>query len=532
MSITSLGFALFVIASVILFIIFPRNFRWISLLISSMGFYLISDMNCVGFILLTSFTVWFGARMMDRLQTQADEKVRECVSDRNKKKQIKEAAQRKKKTVLLCVLIINIGILVFLKIIKLFSSTVVALAAALTGGSNVEVWLLVMPLGISYYTFSTVGYLLDVYWKRYHCENNYARFLLYASYYPHIIQGPISRYDKLGTELKQKELRLKWDNLKCGLELILWGLFKKLVIADRISIFVNNTLHVDYDAGFNGSVYLLAIALDAIQIYADFSGYMDIVSGVSQFFDVQLEKNFNHPFMSSTVPEFWRRWHMSLGSWFKDYVYYPITVSGIMKKLTKAVRGKVPARILKLILTVIPVMITWILTGLWHGTGMGYLMWGLYYGTLITLSVTFSDIVLNWQKKLHINTDCFSWRLFQHVKIFLIFMGGRFLGNSLGISMRIIILQRIFGSFSYWEFFDGTMLRFGLDGKNFFILVVGVLLMVLVSNLQEKYELRKVFNRQNFVFQALILAVGIFTVFLLGIYGTGYDTGGFMYQQF
>ena len=524
MVITSLPFLAFCIASVILFIIFPPKYRWISLLISSIAFYLISAKWLFVYILITSLTIWAAARIIDRIRQDTDAAIAADGIDRSQVKTLKKKGLRKRRTILIIALILNIGILVAFKVFNFFSGALAAIVGIFTGEAPADALTIILPLGISYYTFSTVGYMLDVYWKRYESEQNPIRFFLYAVYYPHIVQGPISRYDRLGAELKKPELKFRWDNFVVGMEKILLGMFKKLVIADRASVYVSGTLNT---GDLSGSVYILTLILDAIQIYSDFSGYMDIVSGISLLFDVELEQNFNHPFLSKSVPEFWRRWHMSLGSWFKDYVYYPITVTRAIKKLNKKIKPW-RSEILKTIVSIIiPVMITWILTGLWHGTGKGYLAWGLYYGTLILLSVAFSPSVEKLLARLHINTGCLPYRVFQTLKIFCIFMGGRFLAAAIGMPQRKMIIKKIFTSFDINEILDH-----GLDLTNLLILAAGVIILIAIAVLERKTDLFTWFNKKNRIFCAIVLYIILFSVFILGIYGSQFSLNGFMYQAF
>lgn len=525
MTITSLPFLGFNILAVLLFLIFPVKYRWISLLISSIAFYWIalSSKPIIVFIFITSLTTWLAARKMEEMKTALDEELKAPGLDKAAKKQLKANAQAKRKTVLMAALVGNIGILVVLKLFNYFADAFAMLAGIFMGTGGASAVRLIMPLGISYYTFATIGYLLDIYWKRYEAEQNYARFLLFAIYYPHIMQGPISRYPKLGAELKKPELRLRWNNFVVGMESIVLGCFKKLVIADRAGIFVSETLKA---SGMKGGVYLLALVLDAIQIYADFSGYMDIVSGVSKLFDVELEQNFNHPFLAKSVPEFWRRWHMSLGSWFKDYVYYPLTMSRTVKDLNKKAKNLKSPHLKTVIAVIIPVMVTWLLTGLWHGTGKGYVAWGIYYGTLITISVTFEADVQNILKKLQVNTECFSYRLFQTIKIFCIFMGGRFLGTPMGMAHRLEIFRSIRHPIEL------DLLQYGLTQSDFLVLLMGVIVLIAIAAIEVKENIFSWLNRQNKIFCAIVLYIFMFAVLLLGIYGTTYDSSNFMYQQF
>lgn len=526
MTITSVNFLAFCILSVIIFVLFPSRYRWISLLISSAAFYClsISDKKIFIWIIVTSFSTWLAGRQLDSVTKSTEIALQKDGLEKGTKKRIEAQAQKRRKIILLAVLVLNIGILVAFKILNYFTDVFTMISGILSGIGAADAVTLILPLGISYYTFSTVGYILDVYWKRYESEKNFARYFLFAIYFPHILQGPISRYSKLGQELKKPKLHISWDNFVIGMESICLGCFKKLVIADRASIFVANTL---MEKNLHGSIYIIALILDAIQIYTDFSGYMDIVAGISKIFDIELEQNFNHPFPAQNVPEFWRRWHMSLGSWFKDYVYYPITVSRGVKKLNKRMKDWKYTHLKNLMAVVIPVMVTWLLTGLWHGTGKGYVAWGIYYGILIAMSVTFSEDIQKVLRKLGVNTECFSYRLFQTIKIFCIFMGGRFLGSTIGLKQRLNIIKSICTSLVDFNFYN-----YGLNKTDFHIILLGVAFLTAIAAIETRENLFNWFNRQNKLFCAVVLYGVIFAVFLLGIYGAGYDTSTFMYQQF
>lgn len=526
MVITSINYLFFCILTIVLFLLFPPKYRWISLLISSIAFYCISADKLIIFAIVSSFSVWLCAKAIVGIDESSEETLSKAELTKEQKKEIKKAVAKKRRLFLSLTVIFNIGILVIFKIFNYFTAlfTMIAGIFASSSTGDFELIKLVMPLGISYYTFSVVGYLLDVYWKRYKDETNFFRFFLFAIYYPRILQGPISRYNKLGSELKKEALYFKWDNVVVGLESILLGCFKKLVLADRMSIYVSDAMSKQT---LSGMVYIVALIFDALQIYMDFSGYMDIVSGVSKIFDVELEKNFDHPFLAKSVPEFWRRWHMSLGSWFKDYVYYPITLSKIVKNINKKTRSWKSQKMKSVAAVILPIMITWLLTGLWHGTGVGYVMWGLYYGVLILLSVTFSDDVVRLQKRLNIRTDNCIYRIFQVLKIFCIFMGGRFLGSTMGISQRLAIIKGICFHFVGFDFFN-----LGLGYKNFIIIFVGILLVIAIAVIERKENIFVWFNRQNKIICAAILYILFFSVFFLGIYGSDFDTSNFMYQQF
>lgn len=521
MIITSVRFRLFCLGSVMLFLIFPRKQRWMALLFSSVAFYFVSlsDKRIIARIALTSLTTWLSAGIIEKLAASGRKALPERGDDKEARKRIRTATAKKRRAVLIAALLFNVGVLVRLKLLNYFQAFFTMFAAG-----KADAFSIIMPLGISYYTFSTVGYMLDVYWKRYESEKNFARFFLFAIYFPHIVQGPISRYNLLGRELKKEELRFRQDNLITGMESILLGCFKKLVIADRLGVFVSNTLGI---SGLSGTIYFTALLFDAFQIYADFSGYMDIVSGISAIFDVKLEKNFDHPFLAKSVPEFWRRWHMSLGSWFRDYVYYPINLSKPVKNIGKKVRGWENPYLKNLAIIAVPVFSTWVLTGLWHGTGPGYVLWGVYYGTLIALSTLFSEDIQKAVRKAGINTESRLYRLFQSAKMLLIFMGGRFLASTVSLSRHFEIIKSILTFKISTDFFS-----YGLNWLNFVIIFGGFVLFAAIALIERKEDIFTWFNRQNKIFCAIILYGLIFSVLLFGVFGARFNAEIFMYQQF
>lgn len=529
MVITSSKFLVFLAVSFAVFFLCPVKRRWMALLVASIVFYVSAGAwEFLPFLILTSAAVWIGARRIGLLYEEQESRLKAEGVGREEKKEIKEKYRKKAKRILLAALVLCIGFLCVTKFTKYAVRYLNLLAQALGGNTPFHAEWLIVPLGISYYTFSTVGYLLDVYWKRYRYEPDFLRFLLYAIYFPHIVQGPISRYSLLGQELK-KELRFDAKNAVFGLELMLWGYFKKLVIADRLNIFVSAVFD---GKPHSGSVFFVAMLFDVFQIYTDFSGYTDIVRGISQVFGIELERNFNHPFFSKTVPEFWRRWHMTLGGWFKDYVYYPCTISRFVKRLSKKVKKSYSERASRFLVVVIPVYTTWVLTGLWHGTGKTYLCWGVYYGTLISVSVAFQPEFEKLTQLLHINTDCFSWRLFQMARTFLCFMGGRLLTAPGGLRRTLGVIRSIIVNPQPWRLVDDSLYQFGLSRKEFWLIIVCILLLWAVSMMQERFSVREMLSRQNIVFRWGIIYLAIFSIFIFGVYGIGFDAAAFLYTQY
>lgn len=387
MTFTSLSFIIFVIILAVLYYILPKRFQWILLLSASLIFYISSGWQAVPFILVTSLTIYFVTCKMDSIYTiLAQDIAAEGITKDEKQNLQRRAKVKCKRYVVLAVVVLlcMLGYVKFTNKIGAFMSDFMLLIKGV--GTEFTPWELIIPLGISYYTFSSIGYLLDVYWRKDKCERNYFKVLLYMIYFPQIVEGPIARHKFLAPQFTE-EKNFNYSRVCFGIQLMTWGYFKKMVIADRAAIIVN-TIMGNLEK-YQGFYIVIALTLGVVQLYTDFSGCMDIARGVSEVLGIQLEKNFDRPFFSSSVAEFWRRWHITLGVWFKDYVYMPVATSRWMMKINTKVKKNRGVNAYKLVSAALPLMIVWLLTGLWHGTGWNYVVWGIYYGTLIILGMVF-----------------------------------------------------------------------------------------------------------------------------------------------
>lgn len=253
-------------------------------------------------------------------------------------------------------IIINLLILSVFKYFNFF----VASFCKLFGLSNTLAINILLPIGISFYTFQALSYSIDVYRKQIKPTKDVVAFFAYVSFFPQLVAGPIERASHLLPQF-EKSRQFKYEEAVEGLRLVLWGMFKKIVIADNCAIFVNQTWN-NYDTQ-HGSTLLIAAVFFAFQIYGDFSGYSDIAIGTARLLGIQLMNNFNLPYFSKTIGEFWRRWHISLSSWLRDYVYIPLGGSRMGETRT-----------------ITNLLIVFILCGLWHGAAWTFVLWGLYHG--------------------------------------------------------------------------------------------------------------------------------------------------------
>lgn len=468
--------------------IVPLRVRKYVLLFASIAFYATWGITQFAFVLLAAFISYGGALAIERAGTRG-----------------------RKKMVLFPSLALIVSMLLYVKIGKLF----------LTSKS------IIIPLGISYYTFSIIGYLADVYWGKEKAERNFLRFLLFILYFPKILEGPIEKFRPLSDRLWDGH-RFDYKQFCFGLQLMVYGAFKKLVIADRISVLTGKIFSVERLGDYGGAMVVLGAALRALQMYADFSGCMDMALGMSECMGIELTPNFRHPFFSKSAAEFWRRWHITLGIWFKDYIYMPLVVNPRLIRISGFFRKKVGKRAGKAVMTVAPLYVVWILTGLWHGTGKGYVAWGLYYGTIIVFSTVFDPELKKLAKLLRINTESASYNIFRVARTFLIFSFGRLLT----VEHFRDQLKKILFDFRPWQLFDGTLFGMGLDRPNFAVLVIALCVLWRISLAQEKGSLREIVAGLNIVFRWILYLGAVFAVLIFGMYGPGFNASDFAYMQF
>lgn len=494
MSLTSIQFFIFIVTLIVLYFIIPKKVRWVVLLVGSCYFYLAAGIKVFCVACVTVAVTYLAALRIEK-----------ATKDKKKKK-----------------FILSVAVIIVLAVLALTKISV---------HFGWEYSWLVVPLGISYYTFSLIGYLADVYWKKEKAETNYFKLLLFTLYFPKIIQGPIQKHKSIAAQLIEGHT-FSYNNLCAGIQLAMWGYFKKLVIADRAVILVNSVLNEPDKYMENGAILAVAVALSAVQLYCDFSGYMDIVIGVSQIFGIELENNFKRPFFSKNSAEFWRRWHITLGAWFKDYVFMPLVISPKLIKFSTWVRTHAGKRAGKAMMNVIPLAVVWLLTGLWHGTGKDYLVWGAYWGIIIILSTVFAPEIKKFNQFLHINTEAPSWKLFQMIRTTVIFCGGRLLTapGSLRVSWNIFLAM--VRSFHAWSLFDGTMYTLGLDKIDIQLLVLSIIILWIVGMLQERGSIREKIAGWNALARWGFYAVAFVSIIMLGVYGAGYDASSFAYARY
>lgn len=371
----------------------------------------------------------------------------------------------------------------------------------------------ILPVGISFYTFQALSYTMDVYRRELEPEKNILKYALFVSFFPQLVAGPIERSKNLLTQVNEKHY-FDYNRARRGLLLMLWGFFLKLVIADRAAILVNTV----YDGAENYSGLMLTIATFAfaVQIYCDFGSYSIIAQGAAQVMGFELMKNFEQPYFSTSIAEFWRRWHISLSSWFKDYLYIPLG-------------GNRKGKIRKYF----NLMTVFLVSGLWHGASWHYVIWGFIHGVYQVVGGISGNLRRFCCAILNINRNTVYYKWFQRIVTFLLVSFAWIFFRSANMTQAITVVKKIFTQFEPWSLYEGGLMSMGLDGANLIVLVISLCILFFVSSYQQKngsitdrIESMHIFARWP-VYFALIFGVLIF-----GIYGPGFAASQFIYFQF
>lgn len=512
---------LFLGSTFIFYTVFPKKYKWVVLLSASYLYYILaSRIWMIIFILLTTFSIYFGALWLDRINDLFTT-VKKSL-DRQQKKEFKEKILWQKKLVVILMLIINLGLLVFLK----YSNFLIGiLNFSILDHFEVSIPLLklFLPLGISFYTLQAISYIVDVYRGKYHADECLSRVALYLSFFPTIVEGPITRYNEVAYQLYEGH-NFSYENLTFGTQLILWGMFKKIVIADRANMLVNYVFN-DYTK-FSGLSVIIAIIFYTIQLYTEFSGCMDIVRGSAQLFSIQLPENFRQPFFAKSINEFWQRWHITLGSWLRDYVFYSVSLSSPFKRWSQFVKKHGNEYIHKLLPASTALFFVWLCNGLWHGASMKYVMYGMYYYILMMLGMYLEPLFIKMKDLLRLSNEKFAFRFFQILRTIIIVNIGMliFRADTLSIAWDMFLSC----------FHGSTEIGYlGLSFNDIMIVIAGVFVVLIIGILKEKnIHIRECIARWHIIPRWTFYLTSFMIVVIFGAYGRGYDIVSFIYAQF
>ena len=384
---------------------------------------------------------------------------------------------------------------------------------------------LIVPLGLSYFTFQSVGYTVDIYRGKYEPAKNPLKYLLFVSFYPQLPQGPISPYPQLMPQL-EKGNRFNPDNFVMGFQLAMWGFFKKMVLADRL-VTVTDAINVEQ----RGWMILLTVIIYAIRLYADFSGGMDVIRGAAKMMGIDMVENFRRPFFSFSVAEYWRRWHISLGVWFRSYLFYPITTSTFglwLSKIGKKLFGKKAGRGLP---ATISTIIIFFLIGIWHTANGNALVFGLYFGLVLGIEILLDPLFKKMKKKLGVNEKSFPWKFFTLLRTWVLIIIPQYFAFTKDPQTGLALLG---ATFKNWKLTNVGVAFTSVDEPLNWYIAAGAFLIMLVVDIicEKKPDLNNKLARGPFFVRWPILLLLILIVLIYGCYGTGYDPSAFLYTNF
>lgn len=372
---------------------------------------------------------------------------------------------------------------------------------------------LIVPLGLSFYSLQIYSYLFDVYEERVEPQRNFAKYCLFISFFPQIIQGPIPRYKQLGGQLFGGN-DFEYRNLVQGTQLIIWGFFLKLMIADKAAVVVN-TIFDRYPA-YLGVYVLVGGVLYSLQLYTDFLACTTLSQGVSELFGIHLINNFERPYFSRSIKEFWRRWHISLSHWLRDYVYIPLggNRKGTLSKYKNLI-------------------VTFAVSGIWHGGSWKFLFWGLLHAAYQLMGGWTYKIRDGIYNRIDIPKDSLPRRLIQTIGTFFWAMLAWIIFRASSLKGAVRMIASIFTVYNPWILFDDSLLKLGLVGKDWNVLILSLTILFIVSALQERQvRIRDWINEQHVVIRWPIYILAIWAILLMGTYGFGFNAQDFIYGGF
>ena len=488
----SLDFLIFFPVVFLIFLAIPAKARQLWLLVCSYFFYMCWNPWCIILILLST-VITFGSGIFIE----------------------KADAPLTKKLVVAVSFISNLGILFYFKYFNFILDTICRI-----GRRDFTPWDIVLPVGISFYTFQALGYTVDCYRGTVKPEKNFIRYALFVSFFPQLVAGPIERSSNLLSQIDRlsvitrKEI-LDVKRLQQGFILMVWGMFLKLVIADRVAILVNNVY--DNVTLYGSCELLLAFFGFGLQIYCDFASYSTIAIGAARILTITLMENFDAPYFATSVNSFWKKWHISLSSWFRDYLYIPLggNRKGTARKLLN-------------------LMIVFTCSGLWHGANWTFVFWGMLHG----LAQVLENLLKPWWRRLdsyfEVNKNSAGFMIMRAIPVTLFVDLCWVFFRADNFTQARLFITRLFTRPDWWHLFDGRLFELGLDVNEMWILAASVMFMVIVDFIRA----RKKLNMDQWLisefapFRILVVAGLIMVTVMFGQYGPGFDSQQFIYFQF
>lgn len=493
----STDFLVFFPIVVVLYFAIPHKIRNFYLLLCSYFFYMCWNARYALLLLTSTLITYTMGRLIALIPAEEEDRQKQLL----------------KKIFVAVGFVLNLSILFFFKYTDFLIDNINFILGNL-GIAQVNIpFDIVLPVGISFYIFQALGYIVDVYRGDIAVEKNLIKYAVFVSFFPQLVAGPIERSSNLLPQFDEKHC-FEFERVKNGVLLMLWGFFQKVVIADRIAVLVDSVYN--YPQYYEGFEIGVATVLFAFQVYCDFAGYSNIAIGTSQVLGFRLMKNFDCPYYARSVADFWRRWHISLTSWFRDYLYFPLGGSRCSKR--KNYRN---------------IMVVFLVSGLWHGASWTYVIWGGLNGLYQVIGKMLTPLREKLYRIFHVHKDAFSHRLLQTLITFALVDFAWIFFRANNIQSAFVIIKRMFTSCNPWVFADGSMTLLGLSGAELIIGLLAIMLLLIVDHMHYKgMHLRETLAAQDIWFRWAMYLGAIFALLIFGIYGPSFDASQFIYFQF
>lgn len=488
----SYQFMIFFPIVLLVFFVIPKKLRQVWLLITSLFFYACWNPKYLLLLLSSIVVTYLSAILMDK------------------------AEDKKKKAILIAGLLINFGILFFF---KYYGFAIDSINSLITdeGKQLVDRFDVILPVGISFYTFQAVGYMIDAYRGDIKTEKNFIKYALFVSFFPQLVAGPIERSKNILSQIDDVTDKKLWDfdRVKSGFIYMMWGFFLKIVVADRIAVIVDEVFDRYYSYGT--FILILGAVCFALQIYCDFASYSTIAIGSAKIMGFTLMENFETPYFAMSIKEFWRRWHISLSTWFRDYLYIPLGGSRCSK--AKKYRN---------------IMITFLVSGLWHGANWTFVIWGGLHGLYQVIGEMLTPVRNKVNEMCVANKESFSYKLSRVIGTFILADFAWIFFRAATLTEAFSYINRMFTKLDPWALTDGSIYTLGLDYGQMHILWASLIIMLIVSLIRYKKKIiiSEAICSQGVIFQILVVYLLIMAIIVFGKYGPSEEMKAFLYFQF
>ena len=520
---------LFLIPFLVLYrVVSPARKRYVLMAGNVLFFWWISGIRVL-YMVGTAVVVYlagFGIGMLQEKRNAALSR-----AEKEDRKKITEASRKKQRGLMLTALLFVLGLLLVLKYTGFAVEILDDILARVMPGTVLTPPVFLLPIGLSFYTLEAIAYLVDVYRETLKPETNFLRLFLFLGYFPKLMEGPISRYEPLANSLWEGG-QMTREGLLRGSMRIFYGLFKKVMIADRLNPLLDHVFlhYMDYN---NGVMNIVATLFYTIQLYCEFSGTMDVVLGSAEIMGISLTENFKQPFFSKNISEFWTRWHITLGTWFKDYIFYPLSLSKPLKNLTKNARKKLGNHYGPLLAGAIALLAVWFSNGLWHGAGWRYVFFGMYHFALILCGNLIEYPARALSEKIHLNRQSRPYQAFQIVRTFILVNIGEMFFRAHGLSAGIAMFKQMLTSISFDWITSGKIFTLGMDRLDFVVAAIAILLLLIVDIQKERgVDIRGKILEMPIPVRLAVCTAAVLLLVMFGAYGLNYQPVQPIYANF